>query len=280
MSTISGTVGVLGTGYIGTNLITKLECIPNLDIEIFTRDNLKTLSNYTFDYFFNCAGNTGDFRANLIDTVKDNVNLSTFVLENLKIKKSYIYLSSTRVYGFENNQNIKFNESYIYPNSNLDINYIYDGCKMLCEALSLEYAKRNDFNAVILRLSNVYGNFEDSDLDNKTLLKQIILSGKNQDKITINDNSQSSKDYIHIHDALDFILKAAAANKTEVYNIAYGKSYSLEDICQKFNCEAVFDNTMIARHANIDISKAKYSLNYDPEFDIINLSMNGVMQNG
>ena len=48
-------------------------------------DNFKSISKFEFDYVFNCAGNTGDFRNQILETVESNISLAIFLL-NLFIK--------------------------------------------------------------------------------------------------------------------------------------------------------------------------------------------------
>ena len=123
-------IGILGIGYIGSNLLAYLKKFNIEAIEI-SRKNLNNFKGEKFDYFINCAGNSGDFRENLIETVQSNVNLNSYILENIKIKYNYIYLSSSRIYGFSKNDKIIFDENSLNNYNNLSLDYIYDGSKKL-----------------------------------------------------------------------------------------------------------------------------------------------------
>jgi nucleoside-diphosphate-sugar epimerase len=235
-------IGILGIGYLGQNLS---EFFKSLDktitiIEI-KKNELEKIIDYKFDFFINCAGNSGDFRNNILETVDSNISLSTYLLKNLKVKYTYIYLSTSRVYGFVENENIIFNEDYIYNKSNLSLDYIYDGSKLLTESLLLHYANNLSYNIIVLRLSNVYGNFKI--LDDTTLIKKIIRCYLENKKISIPQNKYSKKNYIHIYDFMNAIKEILSEAKTsDIFNLGSEENLSLNDITEQLSLEAKFTN--------------------------------------
>ena len=132
-------IGVIGIGYIGSNLITYLKSL-NINTLPITKENIDVIEKEEFDHIINCAGNSGDFRQKLIETVESNVSLNSYILEKAKIKYSYIYLSSTRVYGFSDNDNFIFEENSYNCYDSLNLDYIYDGSKKLAESLLINYS--------------------------------------------------------------------------------------------------------------------------------------------
>ena len=194
-------IAILGIGYIGSNISAYLKKLNIRAVEI-TRKNLNLYKNDQFDHIINCAGNTGDFRQKLIETIESNISLNSYILKNIKIKCSYIYLSSSRIYGSSVNDSIIFDENSFNCYDNLNLDYIYDGSKKLTESLLINYSKNVDYKIAILRLSNVYGNFDC--LDDSTLIKKIIRYKKNSlNSLSVKQNRYSEKDYIHINDVIE-----------------------------------------------------------------------------
>jgi len=265
-------IGIIGFGYIGSNLYHYLNSISkgkNISIVIFKRNNLEDIGNYSFDYIFNCAGNSGDFRNDLLETVESNVGLTTYLLKNSKVKTKLVYLSSTRIYGFSTDKNVIFNENSIVNVDNKNIDYIYDGTKLLTESILLNYSKKIDYKINIVRLSNVFGKFQQD--DDATLIKKIFRYKKNNLTLTLYQNIfDSTKDYIYISDALSGIIKTATlGTENNIYNIASGKSFSVRAITTILNQEVnIIKSKMKPCFSNICIEKSKQHLNFVPSYQM------------
>lgn len=262
-------IGVIGKGYIGSNLINYLKSLKINPISI-TKENIDIIEKEFFDYIINCAGNSGDFRQKLIETVESNVSLNSYILEKAKIKYNYIYLSSSRVYGFSNDDNFIFEEDSYNCYNNLNLDYIYDGSKKLAESLLINYSDSVNYKIAILRLSNVYGNFDF--LDDTTLIKKIIRYKKESlNNLSVKENRYSKKDYIHINDVVENITNILLKIKrTDVYNLSYGKSYSIDNISNFLNLNIESDETIKPIYSNLSNSKIKKEFSIDFKYDFEN----------
>jgi len=261
-------IAVLGIGYIGSNIVAYLKKFNIKPIEI-TRKNINQFKDEQFDYVINCAGNSGDFRQNLIETIDSNIHLNTHILENFKIKYCYVYLSSSRIYGFSNDDDIIFDENTSNCYNNLSLDYIYDGSKKLAESLLINYSKNVNYKIAILRLSNVYGNFDC--LDDSTLIKKIIRYKKESlDNLSVNQNRYSKKDYIHINDVVESIVNVIVKiKKTDIFNLAYGKSYSLDEISKILSLDIRSNQNAKPIFSKISSKKIKkeFSLIFKHDFE-------------
>lgn len=262
-------IGVIGKGYIGSNLINHLKSLKINPISI-TKENIDIIEKEFFDYIINCAGNSGDFRQKLIETVESNVSLNSYILEKAKIKYNYIYLSSSRVYGFSNDDNFIFEEDSYNCYNSLNLDYIYDGSKKLAESLLINYSDSVNYKIAILRLSNVYGNFDF--LDDTTLIKKIIRYKKESlNNLIVKENRYSKKDYIHINDVVENITNILLKIKrTDVYNLSYGKSYSIDNISNFLNLNIESDETIKPIYSNLSNSKIKKEFSIDFKYDFEN----------
>jgi len=260
-------VGIIGVGYIGSNILIYLKSL-NIKAIVITRKNLKIIEKEEFDYLINASGNSGDFRQQLIETIESNLSLNSYILKKAKIKHSYIYLSSSRIYGFSDNKNTVFDENSYGCNNNLDLDYIYDGSKKLAESLLFNYSKKINYKIGILRLSNVYGKFDT--LDDTTFIKKLIRYKKESlSNLSVEQNRYSKKDYIHIDDVVQSIVNIMYNIKeTNIYNLCYGKSYSIDDISKILNLDITTNQTIKPMYSNLSNSKIKkdFSIEFKHNF--------------
>ena len=159
-----------------------------------------------------------------------NVNGTRNVLNSaakLQDKPWVIFSSSREVYGNQNMFPVK--ETYNrYPVS------VYAKSKCTGEDIIRNYANEKGLMAIILRLSNVYGN--ERDIPERVIPKFIIraLQGK---KITIYGRNKFF-DFTFVSDAISAIIKASEKIENfdertiDVYNICTGKPTRLEELAE------------------------------------------------
>lgn len=264
-------VAVLGIGYIGSNILHYLKSLDiNIDITPITKANIDLIEKMEFDYLINASGNSGDFREHLIETIDSNLGLNSYILEKANIKESYIYISSSRVYGFAYESNIVFDENSVNCYNNLDLDFIYNGSKKLTESLLFNYSKNIDYKIAILRLSNVYGKF--NELNDSTLIKKIIrYKIENKNSLFVKQNRHSTKDYIYIDDVVESVVNIMLyIKKTDIYNVAYGRSYSLDEISKFLDVNIETDDTIKPIFSNISNEKTKKEFKMKPKYGFEN----------
>jgi nucleoside-diphosphate-sugar epimerase len=271
-------VGILGMGYIGSRLYKIFEENQekyNISLVVINRENIGLLSTLSFDYFFNCAGNTGDFRNNFHETIDSNINLILNLLDNLNVKKSLVHLSSTRIYGFTEEKDLSFSEDYNKADNHLSVDYIYDGAKKLTESVLWNNRHKKEYKIIICRLSNLFGRYYPRDLNDSTFIKLMIKNKLHNIPLIVNHNHKSTKGYIFIDDALDGIIRSAIfSEESEIYNICSGESYSVEDWINFLDINNTeFKGNSLINYSKIDITKARTQLNFNPEYNLSNLDI-------
>jgi UDP-glucose 4-epimerase len=148
----------------------------------------------------------------------------------------------------------------------------YMRSKVLGEELCRAY--NNDFGikCIIFRPFNVYGVGQSSDFLIPSLISQ--LQGG---KVELKD-SEPKRDYIYVSDLIDALIAAEKFNSDfEIFNIGYGKSYSVKKIVEKIIQLCGKDikiNYKNERRKNeimdvvADIGKAKEKLGWEPKVSI------------
>jgi nucleoside-diphosphate-sugar epimerase len=202
-------ITVLGaSGFIGSHLIRKLES-EGIDYSAPARDEDITTRNA--GHVIYCIGLTSDFRTKPFETVDAHVCLLLKILRQCEFE-SFLYLSSTRVYGAKKGIAQEDDIIQIQP---LDFDEIYNISKVMGESICFAAGKRN---VRVARLSNVYG----YDSKSTNFAFSLIRDSLRDRKIVLHTSLDSAKDYINIKDAVDILLQIALSGRREIYNVASG----------------------------------------------------------
>ena len=214
-------------GFIGKQVIKKLnksdivtDSIDSKRIDLKNIEEVMRLNKS--DIVIHLGGKT---KKGLVweEYFNNNVLGTLNILEYCIIKKikTMIFVSS---YIYGNPKYLPINEEHpIQPHT------LYTKSKYLAEQLCEFYAKNSDLNIIILRPFNIFG----KTLPEGFLISNLLRSIQMNEKITI-FNKDSKRDFLHIDDFVDIILKIKDYNfKFEIFNIGSGKSYSFNQIIEK-----------------------------------------------
>jgi nucleoside-diphosphate-sugar epimerase len=200
-----------GTGFIGSHLATRLRQNGH-DVRLTRRDEIAALAGQRLGHVVYAIGLTGDFRERLYDTVDAHVGLLSRLLREVSYD-SWLYLSSTRVYGGlpPDAPASEVSPLPIVPSADS----VYDLSKLLGEALCL--GTKNP-SVRVARLSNVYGR----DQSRHTFLGAVLEEIRSTGAATIRDSPESSKDYVAIDDVTTVLEQIALSGRHRLYNVASG----------------------------------------------------------
>ena len=203
-----------------------------------------------------------------LDNILINFNIMEFMRKN-SIGK-IIFASSRETYG-----NIMEEKAITEDMVRLEnCESPYSASKITGEALAHAYSKVYGIDAVIVRFSNVYGMYDDSDRVIPLWLRQ-CLSG--EDMIVY--GKEKVLDFTYIDDAiaaLTGIIDRFDQVKGNTFNIASGKGVNLASIARrikellKASSNIIEDNNRPGEvwKFEADISRARRLLNYEPKIDI------------
>jgi nucleoside-diphosphate-sugar epimerase len=207
---------VLGaSGFIGSRLSAELQ---RRGLEVRTPARDADLSGEDLGTVFYCIGLTGgDAPRRPFETVAAHVEKLSEVLR-LCTFDQLVYLSSTRLYlgaptGNENE------ELRIDPE---DRGRVFNLSKALGESLVL----RDDRPGRVARLSNVYG----QDWESESFLPAILTAACRDGSVTIRDAPESAKDYVHVEDAVEALIRIALDGRERIYNVASGRNVSHREL--------------------------------------------------
>lgn len=282
-----------GAGFIGSNLVDKLVLfghdvtvidnfitgnIKNLNkskkkIKIIKKNILdKNLKKYfkNIDCVFHLAG--------LADIVPSIENPSKYFDSNvagtislLELARKYkvrqfIYAASASCYGVPKKYPISETDK-------IDIRYPYALTKNLGEKLVMHWGKIYNINTISTRFFNVYGRRSRTTGAYGAVFGVFLAQKLNNKPLTIVGDGSQTRDFIHIDDlveALIKIMKYSNTNKCDIFNIASGKEISIKTIAKLIGGKTVNIPKRPGEpdRSLADIKKIKRKLNWKPRISI------------
>jgi len=300
-------------GFIGSNLV---ECLLAMGQDVVGLDNFSTGHERNIDEARQAAGKSADgawrfVRGDIRDrgacaeavkgvdvvlhqaalgsvprSIADpltshDVNVTGFVnmldaARNAGLKR-FVYAASSSTYGDE--PNLPKREDRIgNPLSP------YAATKLANEIYAAVYSRTYGIKATGLRYFNVFGPRQDPNGAYAAVIPRWIASMQSQQKVTINGDGSTSRDFCFVANVVQANLLAAIGGfdvQGQVYNVAAGKNISLNELFFKIkeifalrqvhynlNAEYAPFRPGDVMHSLADIAKAEYSLGYRPTHDI------------
>ena len=127
-----------------------------------------------------------------------------------------IYTSSSSVYGSINDHN------YLNDTNNRQL---YSSTKLLNEITLNNYCQKNDIQLIVARLFNMYGPNE-----NFSIIHKLIESINNKKTITLYNNGDAVRDFIHVDDVCKVYRALLTTKKSNIYDIGSGLGTKIKDV--------------------------------------------------
>ena len=282
-----------GAGFIGSNLVDQLVLKKHkvIVLDNFSTGRLSNLSqhkkknvkivkidissNKNLDkyfkgvkYVFHLAG-----LADIIPSIKNpdkyfksNVVGTLNVVQAAKkanIKK-LIYAASASCYGIPNKFPIK-------ENAKINLKYPYAFTKWQAEELIMHWAKVYNFPAISFRFFNAYGPRSRTSGAYGAVFGVFLAQKLANKPLTIVGNGNQTRDFIHVNDLVNGIIKAALSKKVgKIYNIGGGQEIKVNKIANLIGGKKIHipkrpgePNRSLA-----DITKIKKDLDWKPKIKI------------
>ena len=194
-----------------------------------------------------------------------NVGGTLKVLEACRISKipKFVLSSTSAIYGDTTTPTSESNKNN--PMSPYAIT------KLICEEYCKLYSKIYGLETVCLRYFNAYGNRMNNDGGYKLVMpifKQQLL---NNEPLTINNNGEQRRDFIHVDDIVNANILVATKSglNGEIFNVGSGKNYSINEIADMFGGEKKYGNKVMEPFETLaDTSKIDLDLGWRAEKDM------------
>ena len=264
-----------GAGFVGTNLIKRLLVDGH---EVVSIDNYKTgyetnhqdgaeyeygdvrvFKNYnkfgSFDAIYHLAAIARiqpSFK-NPIDYFETNANGTLYLAEHcVKNNIPMIYAGSS------SHHSGKFKNPYTFS-------------KDVGEEIVKLFQEHFNLKSSIARFYNVYGPHHLKEGGYCTLIGKWEHSIENGDPLTIYGDGTKRRDFTHIHDIVDGLIRINEKEKWGfTFELGRGKNYSVNEIAKMFGRETVYldDKPGEAQITLCDSSLAKEHLDWEAKLDI------------
>ncbi len=282
-----------GAGFIGSNLCYKLvelghkvTIIDNLSTGIKTNlkkiekkinfkkldiskiQDLDEVSFNNIDWVFHLAG-----IADIVPSIQkpdkyfqSNVLGTLNVLEKSKTAKvkKFIYAASASCYGIPDNFPTKETEK-IKPE------YPYALTKNIGEQLVMHWAEIYNMPNISLRFFNAYGPNSRTTGAYGAMFGVFLAQKLNKQPLTIVGDGNQTRDFIHVYDLVEAIIKIADHKKiNEIYNLASGHETSVNYIANIIggNTVKIPKRPGEPNRSLADITKIQKEINWKPSIKI------------
>lgn len=179
---------------------------------------------------------------NPVEYITNSILITSIILDYFKDTKinKIIYTSSSSVYG----NNILCKEDDELKPMNL-----HASLKLSNEKLIEKYCSENNIDYTITRIFNMYGGN-----DNFSVVSKIINSVRNNTIITIVNNGNAIRDFIHIDDVVEIYIKLLDIKDVKILNIGTGTGNSIKNIL-----DFLLNHNIVIRVENIFRDELKSS---------------------
>ena len=235
-----------GAGFIGSNLVERL-CKDN---EVCVVDNLYTGSRSNLEEAMK-SGNVTFRKADSGDLKK--LGFDADIVYHLGMySASPMYRKNPELLGEVANSMVKILEyvkgsgipmvfastSSIYngvkPPHREDADYkitdYYTEGRIFAERASELYSKMEGCNIAAMRFFSIYGPHEEAKKGYANLISQFIWLMKEGKSPVIYGDGTQKRDFVHVYDVVDALVSASKVRGFEVFNVGYGKSYTINQM--------------------------------------------------
>jgi nucleoside-diphosphate-sugar epimerase len=242
-------------GFIGKNILLKLR-LKKQKIFLPKRNILKYKIN--LGHIIYCIG-SHQWRNDPYNAFNTDIAIIANILKNNNYK-SFNLISSTRIY--KNKSTNEDSEISVNPINNDDY---YNCLKIVAENLVLLNKKNK-----VIRISNIFGNNYSSTI----FLPTIIRDAVHKKKIFLTTNKKSEKDFLFVDEAAEVIIKIVKNGSKNIYNVAYGKNYLIDDIVKHLknitSSKIIYKyKPSIVKNSVINIARIKKEFNFKPKTNVL-----------
>ncbi len=283
-----------GAGFIGSHLCARLLeeghrvlCVDNLLTGAERNiEPLRTHPNFSFErrdvtkpfqfeadviYHMASPASPVGYMEHPVETILVNSYATYLMLEQAREQKAmFLYSSTSEAYG--DPQEHPQREDYWGHVNPIGPRACYDESKRLGETLTMEYYRRYQVDARIVRIFNTYG--PNSQLEDGRMIPNFIMQALRNEPLTIYGNGSQTRSICYVSDLVDGLVRAMFTPDTagEVYNLGSTDEHTVLEYAQFIIKLCNASSPLIYEPGRIDdperrrpdISKAQQALGWQP----------------
>jgi len=240
-----------GAGFVGANLVNRL-VKDNHEVIVF--DNLSTGSQYNIHkeskLFLIDISHNEYFKDKKMDDIMNGVDVIFHMAALPRIGPSFKNPKEVCDVNVGGTQNIlelarKYEIPVVYAGSSSFWGGVYKNpytfSKWQGEELCKMYERIYGLSITICRFYNVYGDYMPTEGEYRTVLPIFLEQYKNNEPLTITSDGEQRRDFTHVDDIVDAMMKVVQLNKWgSVYELGRGKNHSINEVAEMFLCNGKF----------------------------------------
>ena len=281
-----------GAGFLGKTLVPKLEelgaviFIPrSKEFDLTKEKNVdRVFNDFKPEIVIHLAadlGGIGYLSSNPGKVYFNNVMMNTLLMEKAMRYNVDKFVGINTINCYPENANMPLKESYLWngkPEKNVAP---YGLSKRMMIFQSELYREQYEFNSINLILDNVYGPFDNFDLETSrvipaTIRKCIDAKEKNKDHIVVWGTGKVTREFLYVEDAArGIILAIEKYNEGAPVNLGSGVEISIKELVELIAEIAGFDGELRWNTTKpdgqprryLDVSKAKEEFGFEAKVD-------------
>lgn len=255
-----------GRGFLGKHVLIELKKLnPKEIISVSSKDlDLRINSNCKkavkdMDIVFHLAGKGGGIgfmKKFPADVFYDNLMMGTQLMHESKEAGVEKFIAIGTVCSYPKFAPIPFTEDSLWNGYPEETNASYGLSKKMMLVQSESYRKQFGFESIVIIPTNLYGPYDNFDLDTSHVIPAIIqkinhAKNKNLDSITLWGDGSPTRDFLYVQDAAKgTILAAEKYNEFEPVNLGSDEEISIKNLVKLISEIMNYDGKI-----NWDISK-------------------------
>lgn len=260
-----------GTGFLGKNLQQRLPAcyygrsydysdIHQADVVIFMATDVGGV-NYS--------------SANSFKQLLNNTEIGLNFFKNINPQQRTIIIGSAGEYPY--NALLPIKEYCVFDGPPTKTREGYGIGKRLLWHFSKLAIEEMHANIAYLRLTNMYGPFDNFEVNKAHVIPTLLLKALHSDDVTVQSSPDISRDFLFVDDAVSVILQMIDSNFIGDVNIGGGREITVKEITETINVVLGKNTTWHFTEGNspgpdrrlLDITKAIESFSYAPSTSLI-----------
>lgn len=271
-----------GAGFLGKQIVPKLEHVganvfvpSSIEFDLRRENKVnKLFKAFKPQIVLHLAANGGGIgymRQHSASVFDDNILINTFVLRASKRFKAEKFVGIGSVCEYPKFTPCPFREENLWDGYPEETNAPYGLSKKMMLVQTQSYRQQYGFNGIHLLLVNLYGPYDDFNLEQShvipALIKKMIAAKiADNDTVEVWGSGAASREFLFSEDAAEAIFLASERyNKSDPVNIGSGKEIAIRDLVAiiarltEFDGSIVWDKTKPDGQPKrcLDVSKAK-----------------------